>query len=189
MTSHRRHLPIAATLAAALLAAFATEAGATCVTAPIRHRGAAPITQFAGPEGARAAVEREPSDPAGWLVGMWTAEFRVGDALYDQTFQHFHSDGTENILSNGLPPSLGNVCLGVWKQVGPRTVRLRHMAWNWDADGHFAGTFVMVVTLKVDRAGNRYTGTFVADSLDLSGDPIPELHVEGVVRATRITVD
>ena len=52
------------------------------------------------------------------IVGMWHAVLRIGDAngvVFDEVLQHFHSDGTEMILSNGFPPAIGNVCIGVWK--------------------------------------------------------------------------
>jgi hypothetical protein len=182
-------LPIVGALAVvALCPSFATEAGATCVTNPLKGPRITPIVQFAGREAAQLTEGHDASDAREWLVGMWMTEFLVGDALYDQTLQQFHSDGTENILSNGLPPALGNVCLGIWKQVGPRTITLRHMAWNWDAEGQFAGLFEMFVTFRVDRSGREYSGTFVADSYDLSNHVIPELHTEGTVRASRITV-
>jgi hypothetical protein len=93
------------------------------------------------------------------------------------------------MLSNGLPPALGNVCLGVWKQTGPRTSKLKHMAWNWTEDGKLAGTFVMLVELRVDRRGTSYVGSWKADSYDLSNEVIPDLHAEGVVRGTRIGVE
>ena len=185
----RRPSTAAVLAAVALCLAFAAEAGATCVTAPAKTGLALPATHFAPRAAAQGSADHEGGDARAWLVGMWLTEFRVGDALYDQTFQQFHSDGTENMLSNGLPPSLGNVCLGVWAQVGPRTIKLRHVAWNFDADGRFAGLFQMVVTLAVDRSGTSYTGAFVADSYDLSSQIIPDLHVAGTVRATRITVD
>ena len=178
---------LAALTAAALCPTFAAEAEATCLTSPLKNRLPLPSPQFAG-RGATQGATSPDGGPA-WIVGMWMSEFLVGEALYDQTLQQFHSDGTENILSNGLPPALGNVCFGIWNQLGSRTVKLRHLAWNWTADGQFAGLFEMIVILEVDPRGGQYTGTFIADSYDLSNNVIPELHVEGTVRAARITVD
>jgi hypothetical protein len=94
------------------------------------------------------------------------------------------------MLSSGLPPVLGNVRVGIWKQTAPRTFKLRHMAWNWDADGHYLTTFLMEVTLRRDRRGNRDTRTWSSDNLSpATGEPIPGEHFEGVVEATRIGVD
>ena len=175
-----------------LLTTLSGEAGAACSTTA----GTTPFTGAAMQVDGRSAAtfsldEKAQPGSRDWIVGMWLAEFLIGEGpdRYDQGFQQFHSDGTETMLSNGLPPSLGNVCLGVWKQVGSRTLRLKHVAWNWNADGSFAGSFVMLVTLKVNRRGDSYEGTWTADSFDPSNNVIPELHVAGVVRATRISVD
>jgi len=43
------------------------------------------------------------------------------------------------------------------------------------------------VTLTDKGAG--YRGTFIADSFDLEGHLIPELHAEGLVVARRLNVD
>jgi hypothetical protein len=182
-------LPLIVAMTAALCASYAIEASASCLTTPVKDRRAPTSLPFAGRATTQGAAPVDVSGTPTWLVGLWLSEFRVGTALYDQTLQQFHGDGTENMLSNGLPPTLGNVCVGVWAQVGPRTIKLRHLAWNWDANGQFLGLFQMIVTLEVDRTGTRYTGTFVADSFDLANNVIPALHVEGTAQGARITVD
>jgi hypothetical protein len=93
------------------------------------------------------------------------------------------------MVDNGVPPSLGNVCVGVWKQTGTRTFSLRHVTFNWDANGQTTGTFQVVITVRLDREGRTYAGTYVSDSFDLEGNRIPELHTEGRLRAARIRVD
>jgi hypothetical protein len=143
--------------------------------------------------GSTARAESEP------VVGMWHSVFRLGDSdgpVYDETLEQFHADGTEFLISAGLPPALGNVCAGVWEQTAPRAYKLRHMTWNWTPDdsgfgvpGTFAGLFEIIVNVFVDRRGNRFTGTWAAKSFDPDGNHIPELDAQGVVRATRITVD
>ena len=122
---------------------------------------------------------------------MWKVRYVIGDGpdLFDEAFQQFHAGGTETMLSNILPPALGNVCLGVWKQIGPRTFKLTHRGWNWNTDGTLFGTFLLDVTLRLDRNAENYTATWVSDSLDLDGIVIPELHFEGTARAQRIAVD
>jgi hypothetical protein len=116
--------------------------------------------------------------------------------VFDDTLQQFHADGNENLVSSGLPPILGNVCIGVWKKVGARAYRLRHMTWNWGPEngsfgvpGNFAGRFEMIVTIHVNNRGGGFSGTFSAKNYDPEGHHIPELDAEGVVRATRITAD
>jgi hypothetical protein len=177
---------------------------------------AAEAACFAGPAPAKPSLQRGPAlpprppgagltlsntsglvhtvsddGPASAVVGLWNAEFFLGHGpdRYDQTFQQFHAGGTELMLSNGLPPVLGNVCVGLWKNAGGRTVKVKHMAWNWEASGAFAGTFVMEIELRVSRDGRSYTGTWTADSFDLNGAIIPAMHAEGVARARRIRID
>jgi hypothetical protein len=135
--------------------------------------------------------DNEKTGPGKSIVGFWLATFYVGDGpgLWDQGFEQFHDDGLELAVDNAVPPSLGNVCVGVWKATGPRTIRLRHYTWNWNPDGTLAGTFLLLVTATVDKDGQTYKGTYLSDSFDLNGAPIPALHAEGVVRGERINVD
>jgi hypothetical protein len=188
-TSHRVPLIVSLAMAVAYTV-FAAEARAACFATSAPRPFAASASQFAGPGAAQREFDSDSFDVADSIVGMWNAEYLIGDgpARYDQSFQQFHSDGTEIMVSNGLPPALGNVCVGVWKKTD-RTVLLRHMTWNWDVDGNLTGTFVMVVTIRVDRRGSSFRGTWAADSYDLSNNVIPELHAEGVVTATRVNVD
>lgn len=184
---------------------FALIAAATLVTV---GPGAAEAACFAGPALAKPLLQRGPAQPlasmsgvvrtvadegpsAATPVGLWNAEFFLGDGpdRYDQTFQQFHVGGTELMLSNGLPPVLGNVCVGIWKYTGPRTVKVKHMAWNWEPSGAFAGTFVMDIELRIARDGRSYTGTWTADSFDPAGALIPAMHAEGVARARRISIE
>jgi hypothetical protein len=133
------------------------------------------------------------------IVGMWHAILRKDNAdgpVYDEVLEQFHSDGTELIISNGLPPALGNVCIGVWKRIGARTYRLRHMTWNWTQDdggfgvpGALAGHFELEMTLRLDSRGNRFSGTWKAENFDTAGNHLPDLDAAGVVNATRLTVD
>jgi hypothetical protein len=136
---------------------------------------------------------------SGTIVGMWHAILRLGDAegpVYDEVLEHFHADGTELIISNGLPPALGNVCIGVWKRIGTRTYKLKHMTWNWSSDvggfgvpGTFAGHFVLEMTLRLDGQGNAFTGRWTARNFGTDGEHLPLLDAEGVVKGVRISVD
>src|SRR5436305_12545112 len=91
----------------------------------------------------------EPADVAApSLVGLWDVTFFVGgtSAVYDQGFEQWHSDGTELNNDNAVPPLLGNVCVGVWKQTGPQGVKLRHVTWNWDSNNNLAETVLLLAT-------------------------------------------
>jgi hypothetical protein len=120
------------------------------------------------------------------IVGFWFVNFFSDGKLWDRGFDQWHSDGTE-ILNDAIPPSLGNVCLGVWKQTGPRTYKLRHPAFNFDASGNVIGTGVMVATIKLDDDGDTYRGRFVAYNCDLSRTLISEM--PGTLTAHRIRVE
>ena len=125
------------------------------------------------------------------IVGLWHTTFLLGSGpgVYDEAYEQWHSDGTELAIDNAVPPILGNVCVGVFKQTGPRTYKLRHVTWNWDVAGNKAGTFLLIMTVTVDPQGGTFTGSYVTDSYDTFGAVIPELHAEGVVNGSRITVD
>jgi hypothetical protein len=135
----------------------------------------------------------------GSIVGMWHAVLRIGNAsglVFDEVLEQFHSDGTELLISQGLPPALGNVCIGVWKRVGSQTFKLRHMTWNWSppdggfgVPGTFAGHFELTMTLRLDARGRSFSGTWSAQNFDVNGEHIPELDAEGVVNGVRLTVD
>jgi hypothetical protein len=140
---------------------------------------------------AAPAAAPDDRDSSASIVGLWNSEFLLGDgpARYDQTFQIIHADGTEMMVSNGLPPALGNVCVWIWQQVSPRTFKVKHMTWNWDGNGGLAGTFLMTVTLRLDRRGTSYTGSWSANSYNPDGELIPELHAEGTARGIRIGLE
>lgn len=192
----RSHLTVwnrSALLTFATLFAFAAlvgDARAACFTPGARHPLPAGKVQFAAAAAAAAAVEDE-NTPASSVVGLWKSTHFLGTGpdVYDQTYQQFHADGNENMLSRGLPPALGNVCLGTWQRVGPRTFKLKHVAWNWNPDGSFAGTFQMAVTLRLNQSADKYSGTWSAENFDPAGNLIPELNADGIVEATRIGVD
>ena len=176
---------------AALCLTFAHEAKAACVSKDANPGPsvALPKIRFDGQTAALssggASVESHNS-----IVGLWNVTLLLGSGpdVFDQGFQQWHAGGTETMVDNAVAPAFGNVCVGVWKQVGARTYKLKHMTFNWDAQGKVAGTFLLEMTVRLDRRGNAYEGTYVTDSFDLSGNVIPELHAEGVVRGSRITV-
>jgi hypothetical protein len=121
------------------------------------------------------------------IVGLWHTTYTAGGSPFAETFKQFHSDGTEfeNVNHN---PAIGSVCVGVWKQVGLRTVRLRHLGFLFNADGTSAGTFDIEETDTLAAHGMSYVGTFTFRTFDVNGNFTgPE--VRGTIAATRITVD
>jgi hypothetical protein len=134
-----------------------------------------------------AAVDGMPnSESPDSIVGLWHTMYTAENSLFAETFKEWHSDGTEfeNVNHN---PAIGSVCVGVWKQVGVRTVRLHHLGFLFNADGTSAGTFVVEETNTLAAHGRSYVGTFTFSTYDVNGNLTGE--VKGTVAATRITVD
>jgi hypothetical protein len=113
----------------------------------------------------------------------------------------WHADGTEIMISGGRPPSTGDVCMGVWEQVGPFTYKLKHIALAWlssdtppsmggpgPSPAQFLGpaTISELVTLSKSRAS--YAGTFTIDQYNADESALL-VHISGTITGTRVTVD
>jgi len=175
--------------AGGLLLLLAPEAFAACGSSVAKTGVAA--ARLIAPNALKLSATSQEGGGSNSIVGLWNTTFLIGagPGIYDQGFEQWHSDGTELNLDNAVPPILGNVCVGVYTQVGPRTYKLRHVTWNWDLSGNLTGTFLLIMTVQVDPHGDTFAGTYVTDSFDLAGNVIPAFHAEGVVSGTRITVD
>jgi hypothetical protein len=117
------------------------------------------------------------------IVGLWHVYYTdsTGAPFYE-AYDMWHADGNEWETSFG-DPRQGNYCLGVWKQVGPRTAQLSHFAWIYNSDGTPAGYFTLAETDTVSRKGDSYTGTFDYKQYDVNGNF--QLEVTGTQAATR----
>jgi hypothetical protein len=146
-----------------------------------------------------AARDDQDSSQAGIVGtwhGKWTAQTTSPSGVFptlpfefDAGYSQWHSDGTEFNNSAGRRPSIGNVCLGVWKQTGPRTYILNHFGASFD-DSVSPATLLgpaqirQWITLSPD--GNSYSGTFTVDQYDEAGNHL--VGIAGTITATRITV-
>ena len=119
------------------------------------------------------------------IVGLWHAMYTADNAPFAETLKEWHSDGTEfeNVNHN---PAIGAVCVGVWKQVGMRSVHLHHLGFLFNSDGTSAGTFVVEEIDALAADGAAYAGTFTFTTYDVNGNVTGT--VKGTVAATRITV-
>jgi len=126
--------------------------------------------------------DRDDNNP---IVGLWHVKYTSGGQPFFESFDQWHSDGTE-LENPNLPPVTGSVCVGVWKPIGSRTVRLHHVGWNFDVNGNSTGTFTLSETNTVGPNGKTYEGTFDYKIYDVDGNLIQE--VTGAQTATRITV-
>lgn len=173
------------TLAVTSLLFAATSARAACggfsrlgSVSPIK------MPMFAGAEEQEEAPTNGSRDP---IVGLWHVVYTAGGAVFNETLDQWHSDGTE--FENAfLAPAQGNICFGVWKSTGSRSVRLHHIGWTFDptSTGTANGTFTLDETNTVSKDCNSYTGTFTFQTFDLKGDK--GMEVTGTISATRITV-
>ncbi len=122
------------------------------------------------------------------IVGLWHVVYTAGGEIFNESLDQWHSDGTEFENAN-VPVAGGNICFGVWKTVGPRTVKLHHVGWTYDAGTvAFAnGTFTLNETNVVAKNGQSYSGEFTFTVYDLSGNQLKQ--VKGTMKATRITVE
>jgi len=187
---------IRSTIAAALVLIVSTAASAHCIIGGGPDRGA--VKALTRSNSAYAAAPAAAAPPAASdnasIVGLWTVTFFVGDGpdVWDVGFEQFHADGTEFTMDVAVPPSAGNVCVGVWERVSGHHARLHHVGWNWDTSvtpAALAGVFVLDMTLDLERGGKAFSGHYVTDSYDNDGNVIPAFHAEGAVTATRISVD
>jgi hypothetical protein len=111
-----RRLPMIALAVLTAGTGFATDAKAACFSNPPKQAFTAPRAQFDERGSAHSTLGNTDTQSAHQTItGMWFAQFYQGRTteLWNQGFQLFHADGTELSVDNAVPPSLGNVCVGV----------------------------------------------------------------------------
>jgi hypothetical protein len=143
------------------------------------------------------------SSQSGPIVGLWHTVFTAVAppsppelaGVFDTAFQQFHDDGTEMMVSKGVRPELGNICVGVWKRRSNGTIQLHHVTWNWTglpgSQNVSTGVFVLDVTLRTNTRGTAFSGRWKAASYDTVDSDVPQAGSElaGTVTAERIYVD
>jgi len=166
---------------------------AVSVLAPIARAGCGDVqlkqdsAWHMGDEGGAGALRLAATGPT--IVGMWNEKFFSGGKLFDFGYSVWHSDGTEILNSGSRAPATQNFCLGVWKQTGASTYKLRHLALSYDASTGKLNARVAIhesVTLAAD--GNSFAGPFEIDVYDPNKGTLLQ-KVSGNVKATRIAVD
>jgi hypothetical protein len=120
------------------------------------------------------------------IVGLWHTQFIVGTQTIQEAFQLWNVGGTE-IHNPNVDPRTGNVCLGVWKDVGHGNYKLVHRVWDYDANGNFGGTIHLTETIRMGNHGTTHSGSFALDFFDATGNF--QFEVAGKVVADRISVD
>ena len=132
----------------------------------------------------------EPANPT--IVGLWHVIYTnsADQSTFNDTFDTWHGDGTE-FESAYLAPLGGNMCVGVWKPSGLRSVTLHHVGWLFNPSTPAAtatNTFTVDEEVTVSADNKSYSGRFTFKVWNLDGTPTP-VQVTGTVAATRITVN
>lgn len=140
------------------------------------------------------------------IVGTWRFTWTSDGTAYPQMIPYgaqvdfgthqWHSDKTEIFTSGGRAPSSGDICMGVWKQTGRFTYKMRHIALAWlsadtvpsSSPATYLGPAIITESVTLNRAGNRYEGTFTLDQYAKDEITVIE-HISGKVEATRFAVD
>lgn len=207
----RRVQPLPVCLALGVLSLVTTGlSNAACQgpPAPVRADPHATFVPAVYRPGSIAWVNPVSDFDAARIVGLWEFEMRLtgaqngfpDQALLDWGTSLWHDDGTEMMVSGGRPPSAGDVCMGVWRQVGRGTFKLHHVALGLTppvASGTYIGPTAIDELVTVDPTGKHYTGTFTLNiypgspdsgtEFDMSQPAVVTFH--GVITATRVTVD
>jgi hypothetical protein len=139
------------------------------------------------------------------IVGLWhliyTADAVTGatgifppappDFQFLESYKTWHRDRTE-FEQAFLDPKGGNICFGVWKQTGERSVQLHHIGLMFNTDGTVKAVFTTDETNTVSYDGKTYSGHFtfrLYPPTDVFGTGPAIVTVTGTTAATRITVD
>jgi hypothetical protein len=195
-----------ALVALVALALLLTASGAQadgCANLNKAGAGAAPSAPFVRPQGDNHQVDEDSNGHAS-IVGLWhvnyTAETESGAPIFPpvpfafaESLKTWHADGIE-FEQAFFPPVGGNICFGVWKDLGDGHVKLHHIGIMFDATtGQVSNIFTQDEKDKVSADGKTYTGTLDfklwPPSFAAVGVGTPIAEVTGTVSATRITVD
>jgi len=140
------------------------------------------------------------------IVGMWNVTFTSDGTAYphpipagatlDFATIQYHSDGTEFQISGSRPPSSGDVCMGVWKQTGERSYKVRHIALAWVSSDStppaspaaFLGPGIFHEEITLGRSGDTFEGTVTIDQYAADGVTLIE-HIGGTMKGTRFAVE
>ncbi len=131
------------------------------------------------------------------IVGLWEFKWNAPPPIGpDYGTQAWHSDGTEITFSGGQDPQTGDVCQGVWRQVGHNLYTLNHIAMGRPAPGAPFGIRVHLhFLIKLNGAGTAFSGSFTAKAYAVSAanpfdeSTTPVASGTGTVTATRVIPD
>ncbi len=179
-----------AVLAALCLFTLPTCASAACGRFGVTGSGPAAKLPMIGSAASGAYWPFDPGYPP--IIGLWHVIYTnsADQSTFNDTLDTWHMDGTE-FESAYLAPAGGNICVGVWKESGRRSVKLHHVGWLFNPSTPSAtasNSFTIDSEITVADEGRSYSGTFTFKVWNMDGTPTP-VEVKGTIAATRITVD
>jgi len=168
-----------------------------------------PAVYRPGSEGL-ARVDLRGSTPNNGIAGLWMVTF-VSDGIppnpvpagvpTDFGTVQWHDDGTELMISGGRAPSTGDVCMGVWEQIGPLTYKLKHIALAWVSEdtppsmggpgptpAQFLGPAIISEVVTLGKSRDSYKGNFTIDQYNADESAVL-VHVSGTITGARVTVE
>jgi hypothetical protein len=119
------------------------------------------------------------------IAGLWQEHYTSNFGPQFDTYSQWHRDG----LEIETPSFLNGVCMGTWKEIANRTVRLFHVGWTPGGIPP-APTSVRFELRQQDRVsvdGNSFDGVYDQKFFDSNGTLVVE--DIGTIHATRLTVD
>jgi hypothetical protein len=173
-------------------------AGCRDGVAPVKEHASARFAPAVYHPGSASAAFMTVSDEwseSSAIVGLWEFEVHLDGAqnglpdkaLFDWGLATWHDDGTEIQFSAGRPPSAGDVCMGVWRQVGKHQFKLHHIALGLTppvATGTFVGPAIIRATVTVDGEADSYTGPYSVSIYPGSPDNGTEFNESGTPLVT-----
>lgn len=123
-----------------------------------------------------------------------------GSWVYSVTIPGYTFTGLETYAAGGTyteadqlsfsPIGVATAGHGVWKKTGEGTFLLTYLNLTFDAfsSGNPTGTLVVRQTAKMDKSGNKYTGSGDYTYFDLQGNPLPNISGTFTITSSRITV-
>lgn len=150
----------AAICVAAASLGYASSASA-CGYMPMVHPAALQVERA---NGLRGLFHPTSADNAGnhKIVGLWSFTMTAGGNKIDFGYQQWHDDGTELLNSGGRAPSTENFCMGVWKQTGPSTYHLHHIALSYTPAGDMNAKVIITEDVTLEST-DHFNGTFTLD--------------------------
>jgi hypothetical protein len=165
-----------------------------------------PAVYHPGPASAAFMTVSDDWSESSAIVGLWEFEVHLNGAqnglpdkaLFDWGLATWHDDGTEIQFSAGRPPSAGDVCMGVWRQVGKHQFKLHHIALGLTppvATGTFVGPAIIRATVIVDGDADSYTGPYSVtiypgspdNGTEFNETGTPLVTFTGTITAKRVT--